>query len=235
MGFLAAALMLAALNDTTPRGTQLQEATVTGQRVRPAASEVRLKSSTLTGLGTPTGSVEALLRTLPGVVASDELSSQYSVRGGTYDENLVYVNGFELYRPQLARSGQQEGLSALNPDLVSSLTFTAGGFHAELGDKLSSALEVTYGRSDSLRGRIRLGGYSGGATVWAGNLGVSLRYRSNVLFARTGDISGDFRADSRDAQVVWSHRHGAWRHEFLGIAQQNGFRLAPTSRTTEFG
>lgn len=235
MGFLAAALLLAALNDTTPRGTQLQEATVTGQRVRPAASEVRLKSSTLAGLGTPTGSVEALLRTLPGVVASDELSSQYSVRGGTYDENLVYVNGFELYRPQLARSGQQEGLSALNPDLVSSLTFTAGGFHAELGDKLSSALEVNYGRSDSLRGRVRLGGYSGGATVWAGNLGVSLRYRSNVLFARTGDISGDFRADSRDAQVVWSHRHGSWRHEFLGIAQQNGFRLSPTSRTTEFG
>jgi hypothetical protein len=179
--------------------------------------------------------VESLLRTLPGVVASDELSSQYSVRGGTYDENLVYVNGFELYRPQLARSGQQEGLSVLNPDLVSSLTFTAGGFHAELGDKLSSALEVNYGRSDSSKARVRLGGFSGGATLWHGNLGVSLRYRSNVLFARTGDVSGDFRADSRDAQIVWSGRHGAWRHEFLGIAQSNGFRLAPTSRTTEFG
>jgi hypothetical protein len=121
LGLLASALLLAALNDTTPRGTQLQEATVTGQRVRPAASEVRVKSSTLAGLGTPTGSVEALLRTLPGVVASDELSSQYSVRGGTYDENLVYVNGFELYRPQLARSGQQEGLSVLNPDLSKQL------------------------------------------------------------------------------------------------------------------
>jgi hypothetical protein len=145
------------------------------------------------------------------------------------------VNGFELYRPQLARSGQQEGLSVLNPDLVSSLTFTAGGFHAELGDKLSSALEVNYGRSDSSKARVRLGGFSGGATLWHGNLGVSLRYRSNVLFARTGDVSGDFRADSRDAQIVWSGRHGAWRHEFLGIAQSNGFRLAPTSRTTEFG
>ena len=235
MSLLASALLFAALNDTTLRGTPLREATVTGQRVRSAASEVRLKSGTLSGLGTPTGSVESLLRTLPGVVASDELSSQYSVRGGTYDENLVYVNGFELYRPQLARSGQQEGLSVLNPDLVSSLSFTAGGFHAELGDKLSSALEVQYGRTDSLRGRLRLGGFSGGASAWAGNLGVSLRYRSNVLFARTGDISGDFRADSRDAQVVWNRRHGAWRHEFLGIAQQNGFRLAPTSRTTEFG
>ena len=232
---LATALLAAALNDTIKRGTQLQEATVTGERVRTETSQIRLKSGTLAGLGTPTGSVESLLRTLPGVVASDELSSQYSVRGGTYDENLVYVNGFELYRPQLARSGQQEGLSVLNPDLVSSLTFTAGGFHAELGDKLSSALEVNYGRSDSSKARVRLGGFSGGATLWHGNLGVSLRYRSNVLFARTGDVSGDFRADSRDAQIVWSGRHGAWRHEFLGIAQSNGFRLAPTSRTTEFG
>lgn len=208
---------------------------MTGERVRTETSQIRLKSGTLAGLGTPTGSVESLLRTLPGVVASDELSSQYSVRGGTYDENLVYVNGFELYRPQLARSGQQEGLSVLNPDLVSSLIFTAGGFHAELGDKLASALEVNYGRGDSSNARVRLGGFSGGATLWHGNLGVSLRYRSNVLFARTGDVSGDFRADSRDAQVVWSGRHGAWRHEFLGIAQSNGFRLAPTSRTTEFG
>ena len=232
---LATALLAAALNDTIKRGTQLQEATVTGERVRTETSQIRLKSGTLAGLGTPTGSVESLLRTLPGVVASDELSSQYSVRGGTYDENLVYVNGFELYRPQLARSGQQEGLSVLNPDLVSSLTFTAGGFHAELGDKLSSALEVNYGRSDSSKARVRLGGFSGGATLWHGNLGVSLRYRSNVLFARAGDVSGDFRADSRDAQIVWSGRHGAWRHEFLGIAQSNGFRLAPTSRTTEFG
>ncbi|HAG34450.1 MAG TPA: hypothetical protein DCL12_03775 [Cryomorphaceae bacterium] len=235
MSLLATALLAAALNDTIKRGTQLQEATVTGERVRTETSQIRLKSGTLAGLGTPTGSVESLLRTLPGVVASDELSSQYSVRGGTYDENLVYVNGFELYRPQLARSGQQEGLSVLNPDLVSSLTFTAGGFNAELGDKLSSALEVNYGRSDSSKARVRLGGFSGGATLWHGNLGVSLRYRSNVLFARTGDVSGDFRADSRDAQIVWSGRHGAWRHEFLGIAQSNGFRLAPTSRTTEFG
>ena len=115
---LATALLAAALNDTIKRGTQLQEATVTGERVRTETSQIRLKSGTLGGLGTPTGSVESLLRTLPGVVASDELSSQYSVRGGTYDENLVYVNGFELYRPQLARSGQQEGLSVLNPDLV---------------------------------------------------------------------------------------------------------------------
>ena len=227
MSALAAALLLAALQDSVPRKTLLQEATVTGERVRTQTSEVRLKSATLGGLGTATGSVESLLRTLPGVVASDELSSQYSVRGGTYDENLVYVNGFELYRPQLARSGQQEGLSVLNPDLVSSLTFTAGGFNAELGDKLASALEVNYRRVDSSRARVRLGGFSGGATVWQGNLGIGIRYRSNVLFARTGDVFGDFRADSRDAQVVWSGRNGAWHHEFLGIVQQNGFRLSP--------
>ena len=88
--------------------------------------------------------VENLLKTLPGVNISNELSTQYSVRGGNYDENLVYVNGIEVYRPFLARSGQQEGLSFINPSMVENILFSAGGFDAKYGDKLSSVLDITY-------------------------------------------------------------------------------------------
>ena len=88
--------------------------------------------------------VEAILKTLPGVSSANELSSQYSVRGGNYDENLVYVNGIEIYRPFLIRSGQQEGLSFVNTDLVSSIVFSAGGFDAKYGDKMSSVLDIKY-------------------------------------------------------------------------------------------
>ena len=88
--------------------------------------------------------MEAILKTLPGVSSANELSSQYSVRGGNFDENLVYVNGIEIYRPFLVRSGQQEGLSFVNTDMVGSILFSAGGFEAKYGDKMSSVLDITY-------------------------------------------------------------------------------------------
>ena len=90
------------------------------------------------------GSVEAMISTMPGVNSSNELSSQYSVRGGSFDENSVYINGTEIYRPQLVRAGQQEGLSIINPDMVGSLKFSSGGFPARYDDKMSSALDITY-------------------------------------------------------------------------------------------
>ena len=90
------------------------------------------------------GSVESMLTTLAGVNSNNEMSSQYSVRGGTYDENSVYINGIEVYRPQLVSSGQQEGLSIINPDMVGSVGFSTGGFGVEYGDKMSSALDITY-------------------------------------------------------------------------------------------
>ena len=90
------------------------------------------------------GSIEALLTTMPGVHSNNELSTQYSVRGGNYDENLVYINGIEVYRPLTIRSGQQEGLSIINPDLVGSVGFSSGGFASEYGDKMSSVLDITY-------------------------------------------------------------------------------------------
>ena len=100
------------------------------------------------------GSVESMLTTLAGVNSSNELSSQYSVRGGTYDENSVYINGVEVYRPQLVSSGQQEGLSVINPDMVGNVAFSTGGFGVEYGDKMSSALDITYRQPESFEGAL---------------------------------------------------------------------------------
>ena len=99
------------------------------------------------------GSIEALLATMPGVHSNNELSSQYSVRGGNFDENIVYVNGIEIYRPQLIRTGQQEGLSFINPDMVGSVGFSSGGYPVEYGDKMSSVLDITYKKPE--KGRYR--------------------------------------------------------------------------------
>ena len=100
------------------------------------------------------GSVESMLSTLAGVNSNNEMSSQYSVRGGTYDENSVYINGIEVYRPQLVSSGQQEGLSVINPDMVGSVSFSTGGFGVEYGDKMSSALDITYREPESFEGSV---------------------------------------------------------------------------------
>ena len=104
----------------------------------------KVNSKHISVLPTSNGGVEGLIKTLPGVSSSNELSSQYNVRGGNFDENLVYVNGIEVYRPFLIRSGQQEGLSFVNSDLVNSIKFSAGGFAAQYGDKMSSVLDITY-------------------------------------------------------------------------------------------
>ena len=103
---------------------------------------------------TPNQSVEVILKTMPGVSSTNELSSTYSVRGGNYDENLVYINDFEVYRPLLVRSGQQEGLSVINPDMVDGIKFSAGGFDAKYGDKLSSVLDIKYRRPKKFGGAI---------------------------------------------------------------------------------
>ncbi len=119
------------------RSTDLTDVIIEEQASR-KDNMTQLDPKMLASMPNPTGNIESVLKTLPGVSSSNELSSQYNVRGGNYDENLVYVNDIEIYRPFLIRSGQQEGLSFVNSDLVSSLTFSAGGFDARYGDKLSS-------------------------------------------------------------------------------------------------
>ncbi len=105
---------------------------------------IKVSPKVLETLANPTGDFSTLMKTMPGVSVNNELSTQYSVRGGNYDENLIYVNDIEIYRPFLVRSGQQEGLSFVNPDLVDDISFSAGGFEAKYGDKLSSVLDIRY-------------------------------------------------------------------------------------------
>ncbi|HAG06301.1 MAG TPA: hypothetical protein DCG68_05500, partial [Cryomorphaceae bacterium] len=148
--------------DTVPQEGTLQEVEIIARQVE--ANTLRLQTLNFGGVGQVGGSIEGLVRSLAGVAGSDELSSQYSVRGGNFDENLLIINGFEVYRPQLARSGQQEGLSAINPDFVQFLSFSAGGFDASKGDKLSSVLDVQYRsrNTDALPGQqVRAGLFSG--------------------------------------------------------------------------
>src|SRR6187549_2248632 len=122
--------------------TVLKEVVVTDQRDRAEAGLVRLNPKTVINMPAPVTGVESLIKIIVG--SNNELTSQYSVRGGSYDENLIYVNDFEIFRPYLVRSGQQEGLSFINPELTSNVKFYNGGFPAKYGDKLSSALDVTY-------------------------------------------------------------------------------------------
>ena len=142
--FLTTFVGVFTINDTIPNTTRLIEVEVKDKR-KNQESILSLNPSALNSIGNAGESVESVVRTLAGVAGSDELSSQYSVRGGNFDENLLIINGFEIYRPQLARSGQQEGLSAINPDMVRKLEFSAGGFSSVEGDKLSSVLKLEYG------------------------------------------------------------------------------------------
>jgi hypothetical protein len=132
----------------TMKYTELKSVEIKDKQVR-SYNYVRLDPKQAKLIPTLGGGIESMLKTLPGVSSANELSSQYSVRGGNFDENLVYVNGIEIYRPFLIRAGQQEGLSFINSTLVSGILFSAGGWDAKYGDKMSSVLDITYRKPDS--------------------------------------------------------------------------------------
>lgn len=238
---------LSTIGDTIPITARLNEVEVSADKAS-TESVISIDPSSLKAIGNAGESIEGVIRTLAGVAGSDELSSQYSVRGGNFDENLLVINGFEIYRPQLARSGQQEGLSAINPDMVQNVEFSAGGFGASDGDKLSSVLRLSYGIpiGNEVKSRIRLGSYSGRLFLsyrklkkfekkTYSNGGLAIRYRSNSPFINTGDTRGDLNSISYDIQWIENIFKGKWHHEFLGIAQSSDFTLKPSSRSTEFG
>jgi hypothetical protein len=191
---------------------------------------------------TPNQSVEDILKTLPGVSSANELSSTYSVRGGNYDENLVYVNDVEIYRPLLVRSGQQEGLSFINPDMVESISFSAGGFDAVYGDKLSSVLDIKYRKPKKFAGAV--GGSLLGGSVelegvsknkrWASIGGI--RYKSNSYLLNTFETKGEYKPNFIDAQVLTSYDFSSsFSVEFLGNYSRNVYTLIPENRETNFG
>ncbi|MDE5551937.1 MAG: TonB-dependent receptor, partial [Muribaculaceae bacterium] len=150
--------------------TELAEVEVTGFRQNINGMQSFDTESFKTSPDVSGGSIEAMLATMPGVNSSNEMSSQYSVRGGSFDENSVYINGTEVYRPQLVRSGQQEGLSIINPDMVGNIKFSSGGFPARYADKMSSALDITYREPEALEGAVSLS-LMGGSLTFGQNSG----------------------------------------------------------------
>ena len=186
--------------------------------------------------------VENLLKTLPGVNITNELSTQYSVRGGNFDENLVYVNEIEVYRPFLVRSGQQEGLSFVNTDMVQNLDFSAGGFQAKYGDKLSSVLDITYRTpiGFGVHADFNLLGGSITTETVSKNSKFSaitgLRYRDNSLLVKSKETETNFNPTFADAQTYLTYRFSDKFHlSFLGNLAINDYQYEPTSRQTNFG
>ncbi len=186
--------------------------------------------------------VENLLKILPGVNSNDELSTQYSVRGGSYDENLVYVNGIEVYRPFLIRSGQQEGLSFVNSDMVDNISFSAGGFQAKYGDKLSSVLDITYRTPERFQTSLNASFLGGSATVdliskdkkWS-NI-TSFRYRDNKLLVNSKETETNFSPRFLDLQTIINYKSSSkWLWSFLGNISTNKYDYEPLSRQTNFG
>ena len=186
--------------------------------------------------------IENIIKTLPGVNSNNELSTQYSVRGGNYDENLVYVNEVEIYRPFLIRSGQQEGLSFTNTDLVQNVDFSAGGFQAKYGDKLASVLDISY-RKPTRFGLATEASFLGGSLAvdavsknkkWSGLAG--LRYRDNSLLVNSQETSTNFRPTFADVQTNINFSPSAkWQFSFLGNVAQNKYNYQPLIRQTNFG
>lgn len=187
------------------------------------------------------GGVESILKLLPGVNSNNELSTQYSVRGGNFDENLVYINGIEIYRPFLIRSGQQEGLSIINTQMIDKLQFSAGGFSARYGDKLSSVLDITYKRPKE-NGVLVEGGLLGGsATVYGRNKNgllsyiASGRYRSNRYLLNSLDVQGNYQPVFADVQSYLSYK--SYKHQ-IGLMTyygSNRYKSVPESQNTQFG
>ena len=190
----------------------------------------------------PNGSFEAVIKTLPGGYSNNELTSQYNVRGGSFDENLVYVNDVEIYRPFLIRSGNQEGLSFINPDLVENIDFSAGGFEARYGDKMSSVLAVTYKEPEEFAGSVN-GSLQGGSLHLEGSPGnhrftylTGMRYRSNQYVLNSLDTDGDYQPVFMDFQTYLTYDiSNKWEIGFLGNFARNKYEFIPETRETNFG
>lgn len=190
----------------------------------------------------PNAGVENTLMTLPGVNNNNELSTQYNVRGGNFDENLVYVNGIEIYRPFLVRSGQQEGLSFINSNMVQNINFSAGGFQAKYGDKLSSVLDITYRKPKETATTVDAS-LLGGSVTFEGNFLneklstiTGIRYRDNSLFVNSKQIETNFRPRFTDVQTYLSYEFSEkFNLNFLGNFSLNNYNYQPLSRRTRFG
>lgn len=188
------------------------------------------------------GGIESVVKSQMGVSSNSELSSQYRVRGGNFDENMVYVNNIEIYRPFLIRSGEQEGLSFVNPDLVEFIEFSSGCFDASYGDRMSSVLDVRYKTPTEIQGsaRVSLLGASAhfGNSTKKGKLSqtTGIRYKTNRYMLGSLDMSGDYDPSFFDVQSFWIFRPTTkWRVDLLGYYARNRYQFEPVDRETTFG
>ncbi len=220
---------------------KLEEVKVNG-RFDVSATMQRIDTRTLAKIPNISGNIEDMIKYLPGVASNNELSSQYSVRGGSFDENLVYVNDIEIYRPVLIRSGQEEGLSFINPDMVGSLKFSAGGFDAGYGDKMSSVLDVTYKRPVDNTGSVSASML--GANAYFEGISkdnkfrhiTGIRYKTTQYLLLSLDTKGDYKPLFVDAQTYLTYDiTPKFEASFIGNFSQNKYQFIPTDRTTDFG
>lgn len=224
------------------RAEQMAEVTIVKNRRDRIEGIANIDPATIRKIPGANAGVENVLKTFAGVNGNNELSTQYSVRGGNYDENLVYVNEIEVYRPFLIRSGQQEGLSFTNTDLVENVDFSAGGFQAKFGDKLSSVLDITYripkkfgvaAEASFLGGSVAVEGVSKNQK-WTGIAGI--RYRDNSLLVNSQETESNFKPTFADVQTYLTFTPNTkWRFSFLGNISQNKYHYQPLTRQTNFG
>ena len=218
----------------------LGEVNVMGQKIQSGQTQ-ELSTKQLKQMPSATGNaVEELIRSQAGVSTHSELSSQYNVRGGSFDENSVYINNIEVFRPFLVRSGQQEGLSVINPDMVDRIGFSTGGFAAKYGDKMSSALDIIYRRPKrfeasldaSLLGASAYVGFSNKKLAWANGI----RYKTNRYLLGSLETNGEYKPNFLDYQTYLNYRpNSRWSVDFIGNISDNHYNFTPHDRETRFG
>ena len=218
---------------------ELVGANVIGQRRQTSTLDM-LDPSKLRVMPNTSGGIESLLITFAGVSQSNELSSQYNVRGGNFDENAVYVNGLEVYRPLLIRAGQQEGLSFINPDMVDNVAFSAGGYDAKYGDKMSSVLDIQYKKPTEFEASATLSLLGASAYVGTAQKKFTqmhgLRYKTNGYLLGTLDTKGEYNPSFIDYQTYMTYQFNPKLElTFLGNFSQNSYQFIPVSRETSFG
>ncbi len=235
-----------------PKGTQtlqvvlyesareLNEVSITGQKIQSGQTQ-EISTKQLKGLPSTTGNaVEELIQSQAGVSTHSELSSQYNVRGGSFDENSVYINQVEVFRPFLVRSGQQEGLSVINPDMVEKIGFSTGGFEAKYGDKMSSALDITYRKPKRWEGNLTASLLGASAYMGMANKKFSwsngLRYKTTKYLLGSLETKGEYRPDFIDYQTYLTYTpNERWSLDFIGNISDNHYNFYPKDRETKFG
>ena len=227
------------MNMTLP-GLELGEVVVTETK-RQRDMEQRVDVKSVKTMPSTTGNgVEELIQQQAGVSTHNELSSQYNVRGGSFDENSVYINNVEVYRPLLIRSGEQEGLSIINPDMVEGISFSAGGFAAQYADKMSSALDITYKKPTGFEASASASLLGASGYIGTGNKTFSmshgLRYKTNRYLLSSLETTGEYKPNQLDYQTYISYNpNGNWTVDFIGNISENHYNFKPGNRETSFG